>query len=279
MRNPNLRAVRRADRRAAGAELSRAVSDGRRAEEHAGHGSGADGRGRTGRVLSGLVVAVGCVLFFGGFAWAAVLYRPFTVPTDSMEPTIGRGERVLAQRIDGDEVRRGDVVVFRDKVWGDSPMLKRVVGVGGDKVACCDARGRLTIDGEPVEEPYLRSQGPASPTPFSATVPEGRLFLLGDHRADSLDSRTHMADGGQGAVERGAVEARVEAIAWPSSSWGMLERPGSFGALPGGTSQPGPLPLTVASVIAGAVCILGGAAYGPVAGLLARRGKAVRPDG
>ncbi|MEV4439046.1 signal peptidase I [Streptomyces sp. NPDC049577] len=235
-----------------------------------------DGHGRAGRVLSGLAVAVGLVLFLGGFVWAAVLYQPYSVPTDSMEPTIARGDHVLAERVTGGEVRRGDVIVFKDKVWGDLPMVKRVVGVGGDKVACCDARGRLTINGRPVEEPYLRGSGPASPTGFSATVPEGSLFLLGDHRADSVDSRVHLADGGSGAVPRSAVRARVDATAWPVAGWGMIERPGSFAGLPGGTSRPGPLPLMIAAVIAGAVLILGGAAYGPLARRLGRRGKAVR---
>ncbi|MFD8995687.1 signal peptidase I [Streptomyces abikoensis] len=235
---------------------------------------GVDGHGRTGRVLSGLAVAVGCLLFLGGFGWAALVYRPYTVPTDSMAPTIGRGDRILAQRIDGGEVRRGDVVVFEDEVWANVPMVKRVVGVGGDHIECCDKQGRLMINGKPVEEPYLEGSGPASPTGFSATVPEGRLFLLGDHRSDSLDSRSHMTDAGQGTVPRGAVRARVDATAWPVSGWGMIERPGAFAALPGGTSRPGPLPLITTCVVVGAVLILGGAAVGALAQRAARGGKA-----
>ncbi|GHG55401.1 signal peptidase I [Streptomyces griseocarneus] len=242
-------------------------------------GRDGDGQGRTGRVVSGLAVALGLVLFLGGFAWAALLYRPYTVPTDSMAPTIGIGDRVLAQRVHGDAVRRGDVVVFQDKVWGNMPMIKRVVGTGGDRIECCDRQGRLMINGKPVEEPYLAAGGPASPTPFTATVPDGRLFLLGDHRTDSVDSRTHLTDGGQGAVPRDAVRARVDATAWPVAGWGMIDRPGSFAALPGGTSRPGPLPLIVTCVIAGAVLILGGAAYGPLARRSAGRGKAAVPHG
>lgn len=102
-----------------------------------------DGRGKLGSKLSGLAVAVGCVLFLGGFAWAAVVYRPYTVPTESMTPTVNAGDRVLAQRVDGGEVRRGDVVVFTDAAWGDMPMVKRVVGIGGDRIACCEKDGRL----------------------------------------------------------------------------------------------------------------------------------------
>jgi len=95
-------------------------------------GRTAKGRGKAGSVLSGIAVALGCVLFLGGFVWGAVVYQPYTVPTDSMTPTIGAGDRVLAQRIDGDQVKRGDVVVFREASWGDMPMVKRVVGIGGD---------------------------------------------------------------------------------------------------------------------------------------------------
>ncbi|MFI9051275.1 signal peptidase I [Streptomyces sp. NPDC053427] len=229
-----------------------------------------DGRGRTtGSVLSGLAVVVGCALFLGGFVWAALIYRPYTVPTDSMSPTIAVGARVLAEKVDGTEIRRGDIVVFKDKAWGDLPMVKRVVGVGGDRIACCSKQGRLTVNGKPVEEPYLQGDGPASPIGFKATVPNGQLFLLGDHRSDSLDSRVHLSDGDQGSVPRSAVQARVDARAWPLSSIGVMRRPGSFSALPGGVSQPGPVQPLALTVLAGAVLILGGAAYGP----LARRGS------
>ncbi|MEE1740647.1 signal peptidase I [Streptomyces sp. BE147] len=243
-----------------------------------GMGRTGDGRGRLGSVLSGLAVAVGCVLFLGGFAWGAVVYKPYTVPTDSMSPTVNAGDRVLAQRVDGADVRRGDVVVFTDPAWGAVPMVKRVVGVGGDKVACCDKGGRLTVNGIPVEEPYLRAYDgtagsaagtPASPQGFTAEVPKGQIFLLGDERAGSLDSRVHLDDPGQGSVPLGAVEARVDAVAWPMD--GMIGRPGSFAALPGGVSADGPLKLQLGVVLAGLVLILGGSAYGPVAARSARR--------
>ncbi|MEV8392534.1 MULTISPECIES: signal peptidase I [unclassified Streptomyces] len=223
------------------------------------------GHGRLGSVLSGLAVAVGCVLFLGGFVWGAVEYRPYTVPTNSMDPTVKAGDRVLAQRISGDEVRRGDVVVFKDADWANMPMVKRVVAIGGDKIACCDADGRLTVNGTAVEEPYVRGMagGRASTTDFDATVPEGKLFLLGDERSGSLDSRVHLEDAGQGSVPRSAVDARVDAVAWPLGE--VIERPAGFAALPGGVSGPGPVRWIVAAVVAGALLIFGGAAYGPVA--------------
>ncbi|HWU07124.1 MAG TPA: signal peptidase I [Streptomyces sp.] len=241
-----------------------------------------DGHGRLGNALSNLAVAVGCVLFLGGFAWGAVVYKPYTVPTDSMSPTVNAGDRVLAERVDGGDVRRGDVVVFTDSAWGAVPMVKRVVGVGGDKVACCDKDGRLTVNGKAVEEPYLRDGGassspasagraPASPQDFTADVPEGQLFLLGDERNTSLDSRVHLEDPGQGSVPRSAVQARVDAVAWPMN--GMIGRPEAFAALPGGVSSEGPLPLQAGALVAGAVLILGGAAYGPLAARSARRSE------
>lgn len=227
--------------------------------------------GRRGQVLSGLAVALGCVLFLGGFVWGAIAYQPYTVPTDSMDPTVKAGDRVLAERIDGGDVRRGDVVVFQDAVWGDLPMVKRVVGVGGDRVACCDKQGRLTIDGKAVDEPYL-SGGPASDTGFEETVPEGKLFLLGDRRQGSQDSRVRL-EGSHWAVDRSAVDARVDAAAWPMASFGTIGRPDAFAALPGGISEPGPLRPLVLAILAGVVLIFGGAAHGPIA---RRRARASR---
>ncbi|MBB5936002.1 signal peptidase I [Streptomyces zagrosensis] len=232
-----------------------------------------DGRGRRGSVLSGVAVAIGCVLFLGGFVWGAVLYQPYTVPTDSMSPTIGKDDRVLAERVDGSDVHRGDVVVFRDSVWGDMPMVKRVVGVGGDKIACCDKQGRLTVNGKAIDEPYLAREGRASPTMFSATVPGDHLFLLGDNRDTSVDSRGHLTDGDQGTVSRDAVDARVEAVVWPLGAMGTLEEPSGFDGLPGGVSERGPLTLITGMVVAGAVLILGGAAYGPLTRRTSGKGK------
>ncbi|WP_221353923.1 signal peptidase I [Streptomyces beigongshangae] len=227
-----------------------------------------EGHGRLGSTLSGLAVALGCVLFLGGFAWGAIVYQPYTVPTDSMAPTISSGDRVLAERIDGAEVERGDVVVFKQASWGDLPMVKRVVAVGGDTVACC-TQDRLTVNGKKIEEPYLPKGGAGeSSTIPSIEVPEGRLFLLGDERSGSLDSTAHLTEAGNGTVPRSAVNARVDAVAWPMD--GMLARPTGFEAL-GGISEPGPLRLVLAAVVGGAVLVLGGAAYGPVAKRAARR--------
>lgn len=237
-----------------------------------GHGralvDGGPGLGPVGRFLSGSAVALGMALLLGAFVLAAIDYRPFAVPTNSMDPTIRSGDRLIAQRIDGAEVRRGDIVVFNDAVWGDVPMLKRVVAVGGDLVACCDRQGRLTVNGESVDEPYLDGRS-ASPTAFDAMVPQGRLFLLGDNRSTSLDSRTHLADQ-QGTVPRNTVTARVDATAWPFGRMGFTRPADAFAEL-GEVSAPGPLRWLVAAGAVGALLILGGAAVGPLASWTARR--------
>ncbi|MFB7268773.1 signal peptidase I [Streptomyces sp. NPDC056244] len=258
--------------------MSGTVGTGRAATGRTDSQTVSGGHGRLGNVLSGLAVAVGCVLFLGGFVWGAVEYRPYTVPTNSMSPTVKAGDRVLGQRISGGDVRRGDVVVFTDADWGDLPMLKRVVGVGGDTVACCDADGRLTVNGKPVREPYVQGMpgGQASTTEFDAKVPEGQLFLLGDERSGSMDSRMHLQDQAQGSVPRSSVDARVDAVVWPLGS--LVGRPEAFVGMPGGVSGAGPVRLVAAAILGGALLILGGAAYGPVARWLSapRRARGAR---
>ncbi|WP_251095125.1 signal peptidase I [Streptomyces sp. Caat 7-52] len=240
----------------------------RTAPQSGGTGTAQAGGGRFGQRLSGLAVALGLVLFLGGFAWGAVVYRPYTVPTSSMAPTIDAGDRVLAQRVDGDDVRRGDVVVFEDKTWvTGAKVVKRVVAVGGDTVSCC-TDGKLTVNGKQIDEPYLPKGSLAEIKNFgTVNVPEGRLFLLGDERQGSLDSTAHLTDAAKGTVSRDAVSARVEAVVWP---WkGGLERPTGFESL-GTLSRPGPLRTIELLIVAGAVLVLGGGAYGPIAGRLRR---------
>jgi signal peptidase I len=228
--------------------------------------------GGTGHRLSGIAVALGCVLFLGGFAWTALVYRPYTVPTSSMEPTVRPGDKVVAEKVSGDQVHRGDIVVFKDKLWGDLPEVKRVVGIGGDTVSCCDRQGRMLVDGKPVEEHYLNGGGPASARNFETKVPAGELFLVGDNRAVSQDSRLRLDDAQQGSVPVGDVRGRVEATAWPLGRGGLIGRTAAFDALSGGgASHPGPLRWLLASIVAGVVLILGGSAYGPLAGMVRRR--------
>ncbi|MEU5532270.1 signal peptidase I [Streptomyces sp. NPDC020362] len=248
----------------------------RTAPHGAGTGTAQAGGSRTGQRLSGLAVALGLVLFLGGFVWGALVYRPYTVPTSSMTPTIDVGDRVLAQRVDGGEVRRGDVVVFRDKNWvTNANVVKRVVAVGGDTVSCC-TNGKLTVNGKQIEEPYLPAGSLAEIQNFpTVTVPKGRLFLLGDERQGSLDSTAHITDAAKGTVSRGAVSARVDAVVWPMK--GMLKRPTGFETL-GPLSQPGPLRTIELLIGAGGVLVLAGGAYGPIAKRLGRSRTRTSPE-
>ncbi|MFF7753533.1 signal peptidase I [Streptomyces sp. NPDC007971] len=248
----------------------------RTAPRTAGAGTAQAGGSRIGQRLSGLAVALGLVLFLGGFVWGALIYRPYTVPTSSMTPTIDVGDRVLAQRVDGSDVRRGDVVVFRDKTWvTNANVVKRVVAVGGDTVSCC-TNGKLTVNGKQIDEPYLPAGSLAEIQNFqSVTVPKDRLFLLGDERQGSLDSTAHLTDAAKGTVSRGAVSARVDAVVWPMN--GMLKRPTGFEAL-GALSRPGPLRTIELLVAAGGVLVLVGGAYGPIAKRLGRSRTRSTPE-
>ncbi|MGK5447769.1 signal peptidase I [Streptomyces radiopugnans] len=175
---------------------------------------GAGGRraGRRAGRAALVLLAVGLGAVVAGAVWLRTGYIVTVQAADSMSPTYRQGERIAAERIDGDEVRAGDVVLFADPRWFPNGELamKRVVGTGGDRVTCC-AGGRVSVDGEPLSEPYVMDGDPVGGTGprFDVTVPEGRLFLLGDHRANSNDSRFRLSDGQSGTVSADAVRGRL----------------------------------------------------------------------
>ncbi|MFC1420457.1 signal peptidase I [Streptacidiphilus cavernicola] len=224
---------------------------------------------RPGGLLQGLGIAIGLIAMLGGFAVLAIQYRPYSVPTDSMQPTVQPGDTLLAHPVKGSAVGRGDIVIFNDPVWGNTDEVKRVIGVGGDKVACCDSKGRTTVDGIPLTEPYLAPGGMlTSATGFSVTVPAGRLFLMGDNRAVSLDSRSHL-DVLDGTVPDSAVVARVEGRVWPLGRAGTIARTSALDAVPGpDATAHGPLAALVCAVVGGAALVLLTAAVGTVGGRL-----------
>ncbi|MFC1414533.1 signal peptidase I [Streptacidiphilus sp. N1-12] len=230
-------------------------------------------RARLSGVLQAIGITVGLIGLVGGFVLLALQYRPYSVPTDSMVPTVQPGDVLLAHPVKGSRVGRGDVIVFKDPVWGTSAEVKRVIGVGGDTVACCDSKGRATVNGTPIDEPYLSSAGApeVGATRFSSTVPAGRLFLMGDNRSVSLDSRSHLTDFG-GTVPLSGVIARVEGTVWPLGRAGTIDRTSAFDSLPGPRATAhGPLAALCYAIIGGAALVLLTAAAGTVEGWMRKR--------
>lgn len=195
------------------------------------------------------------------------LVQAFVIPSGSMEQTIRIQDRVLVDKLTpwfGSRPQRGDVVVFKDpggwlpqeeKPEQDDPivvkqvkqvltfigllpsdderdLIKRVVAVGGDNVKCCDTDGRVTVNGVPLNEPYLHPGNVPSTMKFDVQVPPGRLFVMGDHRSNSADSRFHLEEEGSGTVAEGSVVGRAVVIAWPLDHWARLEEPGTFATVP-----------------------------------------------
>jgi signal peptidase I len=122
----------------------------------------------------------------------------------AMEPTYPDGSDVKVKSIDGSGVQRGDVVLFSARDWGaDSIFMMRVIAVGGDQVVINEP-GTVKVNGEILREPYLFKGSPYMTPPVEVTVPEGRLFLLGDHRAAARDSRAYLLER-NGTIARSAV--------------------------------------------------------------------------
>jgi signal peptidase I len=183
----------------------------------------------------------------------------FSIPSGSMENTLLPGDRVLVSKVvyRFRGIERGDVVVFSGqgswgpdapppphnpflRLWDDATNLvgvtapgtdyiKRVIGLPGDHVACCDARGRITVNGVPLtEQSYIYPGDAPSQVPFNITVPPGRLWVLGDNRGDSDDSRYRTSDPGGGTVPESAVVGRAWLIIWPLSRVSDLPIPSTF---------------------------------------------------
>lgn len=219
------------------------------------------GRNRWWEIPAVIACAVALVVVVVAF-----FVQPFAIPSGSMQPLLEVGDRVLVDKTAYRDaaVARGDVVVFdgRDsfvaagaasgnavtelaarvgRLLGfgatrDVDFVKRVVGIGGDRVTCCDDAGRLSVNGRPIDESdYLFPGDDASEQSFDVVVPTGRLWLMGDHRSQSADSRDHLGDPGGGMVSVNAVTGRVSMVLWPFSRLGAVEPTSVFAGTPEGT--------------------------------------------
>jgi signal peptidase I len=186
------------------------------------------------------------------------IVQAFYIPSASMEDTLLIGDKVLVNKLvyDFRPVHRGDIVVFNGEgSWDPAPLapapplqrlwdsitglfgtapgvhdyIKRVIGIPGDHVACCDAHGRVTVNGVALnEKSYLYPGDSPSTSSFHVTVPPGQLWVMGDHRSVSYDSRGHMGDPGGGTIPEGKVVGRAFLIVWPVSRWRVLSIPATF---------------------------------------------------
>ena len=184
------------------------------------------------------------------------LVQMFFVPSGSMRPLFVEDDRILVQKISywNGSVQRGDVVVFDDpggrwlgsegaprltafqKVLSEiglyptgGHLVKRVIGVGGDRVACCDKQGRVTVNGVPLNEKgYIMKGAEPSDRRFDVKVPKGRLWVMGDNRGNSEDSRFHQDLPGRGTVPEKDVVGKVWAIVWPFDRAHRVHEPKTF---------------------------------------------------
>jgi len=195
-----------------------------------------------------LVLAIGIKYFF---------VQAFYIPSPSMEPMFIKNDRILVQKVSywGDKgPKRGDIVVFKDpgqwlnesetrtasnpitkglEAVGLYPsgghLVKRVIGIGGDRVICCNKQGQITVNGIALDErEYLLKDAKPSEVPFNVLVPAGHLWVMGDNRAESADSRAHMGGPGGGFVPVENVVGRACCVIWPSDRMTMLRPPETF---------------------------------------------------
>ncbi len=188
-----------------------------------------------------LPVLLGVAILVAVLVRAFVL-QTFFIPSPSMQSTLNIDDRVLVNKLvyDFRSPRRGEIVVFKaPQEWRNGPdgedFIKRVIGVGGDRIVCCDSRQRLMINGQSIDEPYIYDGDAPADEPFDITVPQGRLWVMGDHRSASGDSLEHWEqtdDITVATVPEDAVVGRAFVLFWPVDRATWLSAPGTFGSVP-----------------------------------------------
>jgi signal peptidase I len=205
-------------------------------------------------IISALVLSIIVKTFFIQF---------FYIPSGSMENTLQVNDRVGVNKFGAlfSDIKRGEVVVFRDpanwlspnyddssgirKVIKDSLvfvgvlpdpskqyLIKRVIGVGGDKVRCCGKDGKIEVNGVSIDEPYIYEGDKPSDSEFEVEVPQGFIWVMGDHRGASADSRFHTDDPNNGMVALDKVTGRATFIIWPFSNLAILEKGEDLSKIP-----------------------------------------------
>jgi signal peptidase I len=215
------------------------------------------------------------------------LVQAFFIPSGSMEQTLHgctgcTGDRVLVNKVPYwfGEPQPGDIVVFRGPdTWtpeisvakpsnwvsgallslgraigvappSEDDYVKRVIATAGQTVQCCDAEGRVMVDGKPLDEPYIYQNSPLGGGPIGreftpVTVPPGRLWVMGDHRSASADSRSHVGDRYAGTIAVDDVIGKAALIVWPLDRFTLLDSPdiqvAEGQAVPGSVSSPPPM--------------------------------------
>lgn len=188
------------------------------------------------------VVVVAIVL---SFLIKTFLFRAFYIPSESMVDTLDVNDRIFVNLLVPEPfaLEHGDVVVFKDtKGWlvpapekakgpftwvqdgltfvgllpdnSEQHLVKRVIGLPGDHVVCCDAGGQLTVNGTPLSEKYINPAEVPQVRDFDVVVPAGKVWVMGDNRNHSADSRSHLDSNG-GFVDVADIEGKAAVIAWP----------------------------------------------------------------
>ncbi|MFB7865856.1 MULTISPECIES: signal peptidase I [unclassified Streptomyces] len=259
--DPDPRSDRRPDEDlgpASGPAGGPAADDGGSGDDGEGEDTARDGRGpqRPRSFWKELPLLIGIALVLA-LLIKTFLVQAFSIPSDSMMNTLQRGDRVLVDKLTpwfGSEPERGEVVVFHDPGgWledGKTPepnvvqkvlsfiglmpsaeekdLIKRVIAVGGDTVSCKEG-GKVVVNGKELDETYLYPGSvPCDPAFGPVKVPKDRIWVMGDNRQNSLDSRFHMELAGGGTVSNDEVVGRAVVIAWPVTRWATLPVPATF---------------------------------------------------